>query len=134
MSTRYSIYRRIKSEVLNLVEEELEISFAFAVLFTFGCQEDLVPREEFTVKIESTSDISCGLPVILFLDKKDQVKAKTNEESLGYNVYGLDESLNVIGNELLITFGKVRDEDFRVCRTIGTPYPAVLILSARLRD
>ncbi|PZV75472.1 hypothetical protein CLV31_1373 [Algoriphagus aquaeductus] len=51
-----------------------------------------------------------------------------------YNAYGLDESLNVIGNELLITFGKVKEEDFRVCRTIGIPYPAVSILSARLKN
>lgn len=94
----------------------------------------MVPGEEFTVRIESTSDISCGLPVILFLEKSDQVKEKTNEESLEYNAYGLDESLNVIGNELLITFGKVRDEDFRACRAIGIPYPAVSILNARLRD
>ena len=106
----------------------------FAVLITFGCQDDLVPGEEFTVRIESTSDISCGLPVILFLEKSDQVRAKTNEESLEFNAYGLDESLNVNGNELLITFGKVKEEDFRVCRTIGIPYPAVSILSARLRD
>lgn len=106
----------------------------FAVLSTFGCQDDLVPGEEFSVRIESTSDIFCGLPVILFLEKSDQVKEKTNEESLEYNAYGLDESLNVIGNELLITFGKVKEEDFRVCRAIGIPYPAVSILSARLRD
>ena len=106
----------------------------FAVLSTFGCQDNLVPGEEFMVRIESTSDISCGLPVILFLDKKDQVRAKTNDESMEYNAYGLDESLNVIGNELLITFGKVKEEDFRVCRTIGIPYPAVSILSARLKN
>lgn len=102
------------------------------VLFSFSCQEDLDPRErEFAVVIEQTSDISCGLPVIRFLDREDEVKEKTLKKSLIYNAVNLEESLNVVGKELIIEFEEVQEKDFRPCLAIGIPYPGISIVKAR---
>jgi hypothetical protein len=93
-------------------------------LFSFSCQEDLDPREkEFEVVIEQTSDMSCGLPVIRFLDREDEVKEKTQRESLVYNAFNLEESLNEVGKELIIEFEEVQEKDFRICNHYGISYP-----------
>ena len=105
------------------------------ILFSFSCQEDLDPRiKEFSVIIEQTSDSSCGLPVIRFLEREDEVRAKTKKESLTYNAFNLEESLNVVGKELIIEFGEIQEKDFRPCNTLGISYPAISILKARSKD
>lgn len=107
----------------------------FGILFAFSCRDDSDPRtKEFTVIVEQTNDISCHLPVIRFLDREDEVRAKTKKETLSYNAYELEKSLNVIGNELIIEFGKVQEEDFRACLAIGISYPEIAILKARLKE
>jgi len=107
----------------------------FGILLAFSCQDDPDPRkEEFAVIIEETNDISCGLPVIRFLDREEEVRGKTKKETLSYNAYGLEQSLNVEGNELIIEFGEVPEENFRACLAIGISYPGIAILKARLKD
>lgn len=93
-----------------------------------------MPINEFRVVVENTADISCGLPIISFLDKEADVKQRTNRETLSYNAYSLDNSLNTAGNILLIEFTELSDQDIRVCNTLGIPYPGIKILSARIAD
>ena len=93
-----------------------------------------MPHKEFRVIVESTSDISCSLPIIRFLDKEAEVKAQTGLETLTYNAYHLDNSLNVVGNSILVEFTEVRDEDLLACLAIGISYPGIAITNARLAN
>ncbi|MEP1956742.1 MAG: hypothetical protein ABJ333_15340 [Algoriphagus sp.] len=104
------------------------------LLFLASCEKEETPINEFRVVVESTADISCGLPVIRFLDKESEVKRLTDFNTLSYNAYSLDNSLNTAGDTLIIQFIKLSDENFRICNRLGISYPGIKIVSARLAD
>lgn len=97
-----------------------------------SCDDDSMSgRNEFTVIVESTSDMACSLPIIRFTNKFEKVRSKTSYETLVYNAYHLDNSLNVVGAQLIIEFEDVAPEDFRACNMLYIGYPGVAITSAR---
>jgi len=97
-----------------------------------SCDDDSMSgRNEFTVIVESTSDMACSLPIIRFTNKFEKVRRKTSLETLEYNVYHLDNSLNVVGAQLIIEFKDVAPEDLRACKMFGIGYPAIAIIKAR---
>lgn len=115
----------------------MEIRFAFLLIFLFAssCEkEEPTIRNEFRVVVESTSDLACYLPVIRFLDKETEVKERTKLETLTYNAVSLDETLNKVGNLLIIEFTQVENKDLRICNTFGIPIPPVFIVNARISD
>jgi len=102
------------------------------LFLVFSCEkEDVLAGNEFTVVVESKADLACSLPVIRFLDREDEVRKKTKLETLTYNAYHLESSLNVVGEELIIEFTELADEDMRVCNTLGITIPGLSIISAR---
>ena len=109
-----------------------KIIFGLFVSMTFSCDDtDSTNSDEFTVVVESTADLACGLPLIRFTGNFIQVRSKTSRESLVYNAYHLDHSLNVLGTRLVVRFEDVAVEDLVVCNMLGMGYPAVAIVSAR---
>jgi hypothetical protein len=114
---------------------KIGVIMLFILFFIFSCKNDeILVSNEFTVIVESTADFTCYLPVIRFLDNEDEVKKRTGMETLTYNAYHLDSSLNVVGNTLTIDFTQVTDEDIRVCNTFGIPIPGIVIISERLTE
>ena len=114
---------------------KIRLLFLIGLFATFSCEnEDMLAGNEFIVVVESNADLACALPVNRFLDKGDEVKKRTKLETLTYNAYHLDNSLNVIGEELTIEFGEVKDEDLRACNTLGIGIPGISILKARLTN
>jgi hypothetical protein len=111
------------------------IVILLGLLITFSCEdENTLADNEFTVIIESTADLACALPVIRFLNKGAEVKQRTKLETLTYNAYNLDKSLNVSGEKLIIEFEEVQDEDLRVCNTLGIGIPGISIIKAQRKD
>ena len=109
--------------------------FLLGFFLAFSCEdEDALANNEFTVIVESTADLACALPVIRFLDKGAEVKKRTKLETLTYNAYHLDNTLNVTGEKLIVEFEDVKDEDLRVCNTLGIGIPGISIIKARLRN
>ncbi len=96
-----------------------------------SCEENAFDGEEFTVVVESQGDISCGLPVVRFVEKPDKVRAKTSMENLEYNVYNLSPNLVTTGNRLKIRFITTSEKDLRPCKAIGIWYPPITIITAR---
>ena len=97
-----------------------------------SCDDDSMSgSNEFTVIVESTSDMACFLPIIRFTNKFEKVREKTSLETLVYNAYQLDNSLNVVGAQLIIEFEDVAPEDFRACNTLYIGYPGITIINAR---
>lgn len=97
-----------------------------------SCQsDDTHPEDEFLVIVTDGGDISCSLPVIQFLDNFEKVKAKTSLETLTYNAYKLDDSLNIPGKKLIIRFILTPPEDHRACNTLGIFFPWITITEAR---
>lgn len=111
------------------------IVFLLGLFVAFSCEDEAVIADnEFTVVVESTADLACALPVIRFLDKEPDVKKRTKLETLTYNAYHLDDSLNANGNKLIIEFTEVQDEESRVCNTHGIAIPKISIVKARLTN
>ena len=111
------------------------IVFLLGLFIAFSCEDEaVIADKEFTVVVESTADLACALPVIRFLDKAPDVKKSTKLETLTYNAYHLDDSLDAIGNTLIIEFTGVQDEELRACNTFGIAIPAVSIVKARLTN
>lgn len=101
----------------------------------FSCEsENALYNNEFTVIVEDTADLACGLPVIRFLDKTSPVRKKTSLETLTYSAYELDDSLNIVGTKLIVEFTEVSPENSRVCNTLGVSYPGITIVNARLAN
>ncbi len=108
------------------------IIIVLLLILSISCRdEEITPEEEFAVIIVSTSDFACRLPLIQFLEKEEKVKEKTSYESVVFNAYRLDNSLNEIGKKLIIRFDALGAKDFRVCNTMGINYPGIAIVSAR---
>lgn len=113
------------------------LTFTLLSLFTLvSCDNDniVAAEDEFRVIIEDEKDIACSLPVITFLDKKDRVKEKTNSETLTYIAFQFDTNLNTKGAELIIKFTPTAANDLKLCNTLGTSYPSITVLEARLAD
>jgi hypothetical protein len=109
-----------------------KLVFFLGLFILYSCDnEDTLADNEFLVVIENTADIACSLPVIHFLQKEEQVKKKTSIETLTYNAYHLDNSLNVVGTKLIIEFTRISTQDIHVCNTLGTGYPGISIVRAR---
>jgi hypothetical protein len=109
--------------------------FLLIFLIASSCEkEEPIIKNEFRVVVEDTRDLACYLPVIRFLDKEDQVKKQTDLETLTYSAINLDNSFNITGNILIIEFRKVKDEELRICNTLGIPFPGVFIVNTRLAD
>ena len=114
---------------------KLRITFLLVFIILSACEkEEPIIGSEFRVVVESTADLACRLPVIRFLDKETEVKERTNLETLTYTAVNLDNTLNVVGNNLIIEFRKVKDEELRICNTFGIMIPGVSIVNARLAD
>lgn len=121
--------------IMCLINMKIRLLFLIGLLATFSCEnEDTFADNEFIVIVESTADLACALPVIRFLEKGEEVKKRTKLETLTYNAYHLDNSLNVTGEKLIIEFGEVRDEDLRACNTLGIGILGISILKARLTN
>ena len=111
------------------------IIFLLGLFIAFSCEDESVLADnEFPVVVESTADLACALPVIRFLDKEAEVKERTKLETLTYNAYHLDNSLNVTGAKLTVEFAEVQDEDLRACNTLGIGIPGLSILNGRLHN
>ena len=95
---------------------------------------DIFADDEFRVIIEDEKDIACSLPVITFLDNLEKVKEKTSLETLTYNAYQLDTSLNTKGTELIIRFTPTVPDDLKACNTLGIGYSWITVLEARLAN
>jgi hypothetical protein len=114
---------------------KLRVVLFFGTFLLLSCGNDeILPGNEFTVIVENTSDLACALPVIRFLDKEIEVKKKTKLETLTYNAYHLNNSLNVNGRKLIIEFTLVANEDMRACNTLGIGFPGISITNARFLD
>lgn len=109
-------------------------AFPLLLVLLSSCDKEDMINNEFRVVVESTSDISCSLPVIRFLDREAEVKSLTNSQTLTYNAYHLDPSLNILGNSLLVEFTQIVEEDLRPCLDIGISYPGISIQNARIAD
>ncbi len=108
------------------------IVFGLLISIALSCDDDsMFGSNEFTVVVESTSDMACSLPIIRFTNKFEKVRRKTSLETLEYNVYHLDNSLNVVGAQLIIEFEDVALEDLRACKMFGIGYPGIAIIKAR---
>ena len=104
----------------------------FISLFLSCESQNDASENEFTVIVESKSDFACGLPLIRFLENQSRVQERTQLETMTYNVYHLDNSLNIVGTKLIIEFQEVASEDMQACNTMGIMYPAISIVKARL--
>ena len=104
------------------------------LLLASSCYKDEMINNGFRVVVENKADISCRLPVIRFLNKEAEVKRRTKLESLTYNAYQLDNSLNIVGDTLIVEFTQVMDEDLRPCLAFGISYPGIAIVNARIAD
>jgi hypothetical protein len=114
---------------------KLRITFLLVFIILSACEkEEPIIGSEFRVVVEGTSDLACSLPVIRFLDNEAEVNERTNLETLTYNAINLDNSLNVVGNTLIIEFRKVKDEELRVCNHFRINISGVSIVKARLAD
>ena len=108
------------------------VVFGLLISVVLSCDDDSMSgSNEFTVIVESTSDMACYLPIIHFTNKFENVRSKTSYETLVYNAYHLDNSLNVVGAQLIIEFEDVAPEDFRACNTLYIGYPGIAIINAR---
>lgn len=110
------------------------ISILFFSILVSCENDDIGSADEFLVIVESEGDISCGLPVIQFLDNFEKVKAKTSFETLTYNAYKLDDSLKIPGKKLIIKFILTAPEDLRACNTLGIMFPWITITEARSQN
>ncbi|WP_057938310.1 hypothetical protein [Algoriphagus resistens] len=110
------------------------ITLLLLLFWAVSCEKEDMIDKGFKIVVENNSDISCGLPVIRFLNKEAEVKALTDLKTLTYNAYHLDNSLNAVGNTLIVEFTQVMEEDLRACLAIGISYPGISIINARLTD
>jgi len=53
---------------------KIRLTFLLLLFLASSCEKEEMIYNEYRVVVESTSDISCGLPIITFLDKESEGK------------------------------------------------------------
>jgi hypothetical protein len=112
--------------------------FATLVLAALGCDDSestLNSDEEFTVVVVNSNDFTtCGLPLVNFTDKLDQIQDLTSSESTTFNAFQLREEFRVEGLKLRIKVRRTRDDELLPCRAWGISFPWVTVLDARIAN
>jgi hypothetical protein len=113
----------------------LRTIIVIAIGILVSCERNEINvNDEFLVIVEEEKDIACGLPVLKFLDRAENVKEKTSYETLTYIAHQLDSSFNKKGTELIIKFNRTIPEDLVPCNALGIWYPGITVLEARLSN
>lgn len=115
------------------------VIIAFCLLTFGGCKkksnDDNKPKLSFDVTLVSlTAD--CGVPLIDFKEEDmPYVHEITGNSSFNrYNAYNLDKRFDEPGQVLTVTIRKVKENELTACLAFGLAYPAVAIVSARLKE
>jgi hypothetical protein len=115
-----------------------QLSLLLFSLLMLGCQTDKDAlalegsTEEFEVETMGRG-MDCGLPLIDFKDKLDEVEKITGSSWGRFYAYNLSPELWQ-GKILKVKIRKTRDSELGICTTFGPWYPWVTIVSARVTE
>jgi hypothetical protein len=97
-----------------------------------SCKNETEPEINNTFEVSSTGEgIDCGLILIDFkMEDKDRIEKITGEvNDLRYFAFNLDKKFDQVGQTLIVTVRRTREDELLACTTQGPSYPWVTVLA-----
>ena len=107
-------------------------------LVALGCDDSESTSNsdgEFTVTVVNSNDFTtCGLPLISFTEKLNEIRQLSDSDVTIFNAFMLKEEFRIEGLKLKIKVRKTRDDELLPCLTMGISWPWVTVLEARIAN